>query len=85
MLRFVLTILWASFLIATIGVGITFSLIDPSELVILGNHLHASRTTIYSVSFLALWLLCTAAAVLACYLQRPDQTSTAPQDASGTA
>lgn len=68
MLRNVISILWPSFIAAGIGIGVIFTLVDPMELVVLGEHVHASRTTIYSVSFLLLWAIAAIAAGGACFL-----------------
>ena len=69
MLRQTLTILWPSFVAAGIGIGIIFTLIDPMELVILGKHTHASRTTIYSLGFFILWAIAAFASALTSFLQ----------------
>jgi len=42
---------------------------DPTELVILGQLLHASRTAVYTLGFFILWAICTVASALSCFLQ----------------
>lgn len=50
-------VLWPSFLMAGIGVGVLFSLVDPQDLHLFGEPLEASRMAVYSVGFFALWAL----------------------------
>lgn len=68
MLKLAMWILWPSFLAAGIGVGIVFTLIDPDELVVLGNHVHAPRTAIYTLGFFVLWAICACASAMSCFL-----------------
>lgn len=57
MSRLMMTILWPSFLMAGISVGIIFSLVDPGTLVVLGNSLEMSNVMIYSIGFFIFWFL----------------------------
>ena len=68
MLKKMMWILWPSFIAAGIGVGIIFTLIDPMELVVLGDRVHASRTTIYSLGFFILWAIAAMASAMSCFL-----------------
>lgn len=68
MLKQIMWILWPSFIAAGIGVGIIFTLIDPMELVVLGDRIHASRTTIYSLGFFVLWAIAAMASAMSCFL-----------------
>jgi hypothetical protein len=68
MLRQVISILWPSFIAAGVGVGVIFTLVDPMELIVLGEHVHASRTTIYSIGFFVLWGIAAIASALSCFL-----------------
>ena len=68
MLKRMMWILWPSFIAAGIGVGIVFTLVDPMELVVLGDHVHASRTTIYSLGFFILWAITAMASATSCFL-----------------
>ena len=68
MLKKMMWILWPSFIAAGIGVGIIFTLIDPMELVVLGDRVHASRTTIYSLGFFVLWAVAAMASAMSCFL-----------------
>ncbi len=68
MLKQIMWILWPSFIAAGIGVGIMFTLIDPMELVVMGDRVHASRTTIYSLGFFVLWAIAAMASAMSCFL-----------------
>ena len=68
MLKRMMWILWPSFIAAGIGVGIVFTLVDPMELVVLGDHVRASRTTIYSLGFFILWAITAMASAMSCFL-----------------
>lgn len=67
MIRLLMWILWPSFIAAGIGVGIVFTLIDPMELVVLGDHVHVSRMTIYSLGFFVLWAITAMASAMSCF------------------
>ncbi len=68
MTRYLMWVLWPSFIAAGMGVGILFTLVDPTELVVLGQTLHASRTAVYTLGFFILWAICAVASALSCYL-----------------
>jgi hypothetical protein len=68
MSRLLMTILWPSFLMAGVSVGVIFSLIDPETLVILGSSLELSSVVIYSISFFVFWFLGTIASALTALL-----------------
>lgn len=69
MAKYVMWILWPSFIAAGIGVGVLFTLIDPEALVILGSPLNLSRIAVYTLGFFILWALCAASSTLTCFLQ----------------
>lgn len=55
--RFMMQVLWPSFLMAAVSVGVFFSMIDPQELVFVGLHLADSREAAYTVGFFLFWVL----------------------------
>jgi hypothetical protein len=57
MSRLLMTILWPSFLMASISVGVVFSMVDPETLVIHGNSIELSNVVIYSIAFFVFWFL----------------------------
>jgi hypothetical protein len=75
MLKQIMWILWPSFIAAGIGVGIIFTLIDPMELVVLGDRVHTSRTTIYSLGFFVLWAVAAIASAMSCFLATGSDAS----------
>lgn len=77
MAKYWMWILWPSFLAAGMGVGIIFTLLDPTELVILGYPMHASRIAVYTVGFFVLWVMCAAASALSCFLQATSKANDA--------
>ena len=66
--RLLMTILWPSFLMASISVGIIFSLIDPETLLVNGNSLELSNVVIYSIAFFIFWFLCAFSSALTALL-----------------
>ena len=69
MAKYLMWVLWPSFIAAGMGVGIIFTLIDPTGLVILGYPVHASRMAMYTLGFFILWAICAVASALSCFLQ----------------
>ena len=68
MIKLAMWILWPSFVAAGIGVGIVFTLIDPDELVVLGNHVHAPRMAIYTLGFFILWAIAACSSAMSSFL-----------------
>jgi hypothetical protein len=70
--RDTVTILWCSFLVASVGTMICFAYVDPAPLAetLLALGVHAGRTALYSVGFFFFWGLCAAAAALALWMTR---------------
>src|SRR3954468_14387751 len=62
------SILWPSFLAAGVGEMLVFAFFDPMEL--LGDEAALSRTAIYSLAFLAFWMLMACSSALTWLLQR---------------
>ena len=83
--RFLMQVLWPAFLVAVMGEGVLFSLIDPHELVVVGLHLADSREAAYTVGFFILWALMSFACGLTWWLVRgepgpPAQLLQTPED-----
>lgn len=55
--RFLMQVLWPSFLTATVAAGVLFSMIDPEELVFVGVSLADTREGAYTVGFFLFWIL----------------------------
>lgn len=71
--RFMMQVLWPSFLMAAVSVGIVFSMIDPQELVFIGLHLADSREAAYTVGFFLFWGLFAASSALTWLLATGDE------------
>lgn len=63
-------ILWPSFVVAGVAEALFFTAFDPHDLHLFGEPLEASRTTIYSVGFLAFWLVAAVSSALTIFFQR---------------
>jgi len=63
-------VLWPSFLVAGIAVGVFFTMVDPQELYLFGEPVHFSKIATYSVGFFCFWALCAASSGLSLWLQR---------------
>jgi hypothetical protein len=68
--RFLMQVLWPSFLMAAVAVGLVFSMIDPQELVFVGINLADSREAAYTVGFFVFWALFAASSGLTWMLSR---------------
>ena len=77
MARYLMWVLWPSFIAAGLGVGIIFTFVDPTEQVMLGYPVHASRMAVYTLGFFILWTICTVASALTCFLQATSQSDEA--------
>ncbi len=68
MLRYAMTILWASFLVAIVAEGCFFSLFDPHELLLSDRQIDLSPLAAYTIGFFIFWFFCALASALTCYL-----------------
>src|SRR5690606_40865692 len=62
--RFLMQVLWPSFLVAIVAEGVFFSMIDPEELALAGVDLAGSRQAAYTVGFLVFWFLFSLSSAL---------------------
>ena len=81
MAKYMMWVLWPSFLAAGMGVGLVFTLVDPTELVILGYPVHAGRMAVYTLGFFILWSICAVASALSCFLQAASHRDSMKQSA----
>lgn len=61
--RDLMWILWPSFLMAGIVSGVVFVLVDPLDLVLLGD-LRANRLTVYTLGFFLFWAMAALSSAL---------------------
>lgn len=57
MRRLLMTILWPSFLVAGISVGILFSMVDPETLLMRGSNVELNDVVVYTIAFFIFWFL----------------------------
>lgn len=55
--RLMMTILWPSFIMASVSMVILFSFVDPESLTLHGNGAELGNVVIYSIAFFVFWLL----------------------------
>lgn len=63
-------VLWPSFIVAGVAVGLFFTVVDPQELYLFGEPVQFSRMATYSLGFFCFWAICAASSMLTCYIQR---------------
>ena len=51
----IMAVLWPSFLVAAAAAAVFFSLFDPQEFWLLGEHLEISRLGAYTIGFFGFW------------------------------
>lgn len=68
--RFLMQVLWPSFLVAIVAEGLFFSMVDPQELKLVGITLADSREGAYTVGFLLFWILFSLSSGLTWLLSR---------------
>jgi hypothetical protein len=74
-----IAVLWPSFLVAVVATGLFFSAFDPDNLYPFGEQTEVSRLGVYSIGFLAFWLVTAISgmgtlyfAITNCMRQNPD-------------
>jgi len=67
----IVSILWPSFLTASLATIVFFTLFDPSELALIGGFPGLTRTGGYTLGFFCFWLLTTLSCTLTAYFRRP--------------
>lgn len=68
--RFLMQVLWPSFLVAIVAEGLFFSMVDPQALTFIGITLADSREAAYTVGFLLFWVLFSLSSGLTWLLSR---------------
>lgn len=68
--RLVFTVLWCSFLAASVATMVFFAFVDPTPVVAVLTPTGAlpSRTALYSLGFFFFWLVCALASALTAWL-----------------
>ncbi len=84
MLRLFMTVLWPSFLVATVAEGCFFSVFDPRELVWVHGESTMSALGTYTLGFFFFWLVCASSSALTYYLSRAEVFSGTSSKDSGS-
>ena len=64
----IMWVLWPSFLVAAAATGVFFSLFDPQEFWLLGEHLEISRLGAYTLGFFGFWCVGIGSSALTLFL-----------------
>ena len=70
-----LRILWPSFLITSVQIAVLFTLIDPVEVLWLGDNHDFSRQGVYTLGFFLCWAMVSVACALTLYLTHPPKAA----------
>lgn len=73
-LRLAIGILWPAFLVAAMATGLTFAIIDPTEIAFFGKHVALTREAMYTLGFLAFWFFCALSGLLTLYLASGERS-----------
>jgi hypothetical protein len=66
----IMRVVWPSFLVAAAATGVFFSLFDPQEFWLFGEHLEISRMGAYTAGFFGFWGVGVASSALTVFLSR---------------
>lgn len=67
----VASVLWPSFLTASVATVVFFTLFDPAMLSLVAGWQPVSRLAGYTFGFFCFWLLTASSCALTCYFRRP--------------
>ena len=70
--RQLLWIVWPAFLVAGVAAAALFSLLDPTDLTIFGAPVDLSREALYTLGFIAFWIMGIASSSLTVFLARAN-------------
>ena len=75
----IVSVMWPSFITASAGTIIFFTLFDPTELGTLAGFPELTRTGGYTIGFFGFWLLTSISCAMTCYFRRPMNRLNASQ------
>jgi hypothetical protein len=75
----IVSVMWPSFLTASVATIIFFTLFDPAELGRIGGFPNITRTGGYTIGFFCFWLLTSISCALTCYFRRPTHRVSPPK------
>ena len=65
------SILWPSFLVASLTTILFFTMFDPRQLGLISGYAEITRLGGYTIGFFAFWFLSAISSALTCYFRRP--------------
>jgi len=81
MTRRIMWVAWPSFMVAAAATGVFFSLFDPQEFWLFGEHLEISRMGAYTVGFFGFWGVGMGSSALTAFLSlSPRDVNECPID-----
>ena len=75
----IVSVMWPSFLTASLATIIFFTVFDPVELGIIGGFPDLTRIGGYTIGFFCFWLLTSISCALTCYFRRPTNRQIHPK------
>ena len=82
MVQQIVSVMWPSFITASAGTIIFFSLFDPTELGQIGGFPNLTRIGGYTIGFFSFWLMTSISCAMTCYFRRPMHHPHKPQNDS---
>lgn len=75
--RFLMRVLWPSFLMAGVTGAIVFALVDPLDIRFLG-YLEADRQLVYCIGFFLFWIMAAISSALTLQIGHPAKNDSSP-------
>lgn len=66
-----ISILWPSFLVASLGTILFFTFFDPSDLGMITGYPEITRLAGYTIGFFIFWFFSAISSALTCYFRKP--------------
>jgi len=75
----IVSVMWPSFIVASMATIIFFTIFDPEELAMIGGFPELTRTGGYTIGFFCFWLLTSISCAMTCYFRRPTHRLNQPR------
>lgn len=76
--RFLMRVLWPSFLMAGVTGAVVFALIDPLDIRFLGHLQTDDRQIVYAGGFFLFWIMAAISSALTLQIGKPSKTDRSP-------
>lgn len=74
------SVMWPSFLVASLATIIFFTVFDPIELANISGFPQLTRVGGYTIGFFCFWLLTSVSCAMTCYFRRPTHRLNPPKN-----